>query len=85
MPKTVAYAASKWARKTSGAGAKWKSALDAGAASRYCTGLQEFLGHSAPQACAAYNAGISAVSASDFQSAIAGKEGKYSASLGRVA
>jgi hypothetical protein len=85
MAKSLSYAASKWARKTSGAGAKWRAALDAGAASRYCTGLQEFLGHSAPQACAAYNAGIAAVSASDFQSAVSGKEGKYSAALGRVA
>lgn len=85
MAKTIAYAADKWARKTSNAGAKWKSALDSGASARYCTGLQEFLGHSAPQACGAYNAGISAVSASDFQSAVAGKAGKYSAALGRVA
>ncbi|MBF6555491.1 MAG: hypothetical protein IVW52_04865 [Acidimicrobiales bacterium] len=84
MPKSISYAAEKWSRKTANAGAKWKAALDSGAASRYCTGLQEFLGHSAPMACAAYGAGISAVSASDFQSAVSGKAGKYSSALGRV-
>ena len=85
MAKTISYAQGKWERKTSSAGSKWRAALDSGAASRYCEGLQAFLGHGAPQACAAYNTGIAAVSASDFQSAVSGKGAKYAAALGRVA
>ena len=82
---TIAYAADKWARKTANAGSKWKAALDSGASSRYCTGLQSFIGHAAPQACGAYNAGIASVSASDFQASVTGKAGKYIEALGRVA
>ena len=85
MAKSLSYAAEKWSRKTASAGTKWKSALDAGASARYCSAFDEFVGHSTPQACAAYSAGINAVSASDFQSAVSGKQGAYTAALQRVA
>lgn len=84
MPKTVSYAQAKWERKTANAGGRWKTATE-GAGSRYCEGFQAFLGHPAPQACSAFTAGVSAVSASDFQGAISGKGAKYAAALGRVA
>lgn len=84
MPKSVSYAQQKWERKTQSAGSRWKEATT-GAGSRYCEGLQAFLGHAAPQACSAYTAGVGAVSASDFQSAIAGGGARYAAGLSRVA
>lgn len=83
MAKTLAYATQKWERKTANAGGRWKAAVE-GAGSRYCEGFQQFLGHPAPQACAAFTAGVGAVSAAEFQGAIAGKGGKYAEALQRV-
>ena len=84
MAKNISYAQAKWERKTANAGARWKTAVE-GAGSRYCEGLQAFLGHPAPSACSAYTAGVNAVTAADFQSDVSGKGAKYAAALGRVA
>ena len=74
-------AAAKWARKTANAGAKWKDAVGRG---DYCGGFQAFVGHPTPEACSAWSQGVSAVTAAEFQSRIAGKEGKYIAGLNNV-
>ncbi len=83
MVKTLSYAAEKWARKTANAGPKWKDGV-AGAGSSYCENFQSFVGHPTPEACAAYSSGVAATSAADFQSAISGKQGKYTAALQKV-
>ncbi len=83
MVKSLSYAAEKWERKTSNAGAIWKDMVT-GAGAAYCENFQAFVGHPTPQACAAYTAGVGATTAADFQSAISGKRGKYEAKLRAV-
>lgn len=75
------YAASKWERKTAGKGTKWKQDTEAAGAGSYCRGLAEAFGIS-EAACmsgagAAWQQGVAAVSAAEFDSAIAGKGQKW--------
>ena len=81
MAKSLQYAADKWARKTANAGGKWKDAVSR---ADYCGPFQQFVGHPTPEACASYSAGVNAISASDFQAAITGKESKYIEGLRNV-
>ena len=74
---TLQSAQAKWERKTANAGPKWKAATTA-KGSEYSAGVQRFLGV-APSAAvvAAYEQGIAAVSAEDFQRSISGKGTKW--------
>jgi len=81
MVKTLTYAADKWERKTSNVGQKWKERTLAG---DYCKGFSEFLGHAVSEVCTSWRAGVDAVSASQFNSAIVGKKQKYIDGLSKV-
>jgi hypothetical protein len=74
---TLQSAQAKWERKTANAGAKWK-AKTTGKGGEYSAGIQRFLGV-APSATvvSSYEQGVAAVSAQDFQNAIAGKGAKW--------
>jgi hypothetical protein len=76
MAKTIAYAQAKWERKTSGAGDKWKSNVS-GAAGRYAQGVTECAGACGSQTRSAWESGVGAVSAADFNAAISGKGAKW--------
>jgi hypothetical protein len=83
MAKSIAYAQSKWERKTAAAGTKWKAAVTGKGAS-YSAGIQDFLGQApAGAVVTAWEQGVGAVSADEFQRAIAGKGGKYAENLRR--
>lgn len=79
---TLEMAKAKWARKMAVAGERWKSGVT-GKGAEYCSGVAAFLGVGtcAPDKRAAFEAGVNAVSASDFQSAVAGKEEKWARKL----
>ena len=81
MVKTLDYAASKWVRKTSNKGAKWKENTLRG---DYCKGFSQFLGHQVSEVCASWRAGVDAVTAEQFNSAIVGKKSKYISGLEKV-
>jgi len=76
MVKTLEYAAEKWERKTAAKGAKWKDRVSA-KANEYCANFSQFVGHPVNEACAAFSAGINAVTPADFEAAIRGKRQKY--------
>jgi hypothetical protein len=77
LAKSLGYSRAKWERKTSGAGDKWKAATQ-GSAGRYADGLSEAAGVSVgPMTRAAFESGIGAVSASDFNAAVSGKGQKW--------
>lgn len=67
--------AQKWGRKTANAGGKWKANTTSG--STPCRGLQEKYGVGSCSIDGAWQAGVSAVSASDFDGAVRGKEQKW--------
>jgi hypothetical protein len=71
----------KWTRNTQNAGGKWYANTQAAVSSgAYCKGVSEFLGTAASgAACEAYNTGVSAVSAAEWQSTVAGKGAKWAA------
>jgi hypothetical protein len=75
MPK-IELAKAKWARKVKGE--KWKRGVT-GKESEYCRGIAEFLGVGTcnPEKLNAYREGIAAVSASDFDAAVSGKQEKW--------
>ena len=79
---TMASAQAKWEAKTQDAGAKWKNGL-AGAEARWAAGLSAFGTPPGPMTSAAYSAGISRVSAAEFQSSIAGKGSKWAENFRR--
>lgn len=73
MAKSLQYARQKWERKTGNAGEKW-----AGAKGRMSANFRGPEGMSpGPLTKAAYDAGIGAVSAGDFQASVSGKGGKW--------
>ncbi len=77
MAKTIGMAQAKWERKTAGAGERWKRNTN-GAAQRYAQGETEFLG--APvsgSVVQAWEQGVGAVGADEFQRSISGKGGKW--------
>jgi len=77
MAKTLAQGQAKWERRTANAGEKWKAATN-GAVGRWAAGVAESAGGSVgPMTRAAYEQGVGAVSASDFNQAISGKGSKW--------
>lgn len=70
----LAYASRKWGRKTAGKGSVWKA--NTTASSGPCEGLRR-MGISACNIDAAWRQGVDAVSPSDFDASIAGKENKW--------
>jgi hypothetical protein len=74
---TLQSAQAKWERKTANAGPKWKAAVT-GKGAEYAAGIQRFLG-APPSATVvnSYEQGVAAVTAQDFQNAIAGKGAKW--------
>jgi hypothetical protein len=65
----------KWERKTAQAGAKWKAAVSNGRSP--CQRLREEYGIQNCNIDQAWRAGVDAVTAGDFQSAISGKGPKW--------
>lgn len=81
---TLQSAQAKWERKTAGAGGRWKAGTQ-GAGGRWAAGMGQFLGSSVGgQHVGAYEAGVNAVSASDFEQSIAGKGSKWAENLRRA-
>lgn len=76
MSPTIETAKKKWALKVKGD--KWKRGVT-GRGSDYCHGVAEFLGVGTcnPAMQTAYTSGVDAVTASDFDRAISGKETKW--------
>ena len=68
--------------KTAQAGEKWKSGL-AGAGQRFAAGLAEAGAPPGPITMSAYESGIAAVSAGDFQAAVSGKGPKWAENFRR--
>lgn len=66
----------KWERKTANAGSKWK-ANTSGKGEALRAGLQRAGFSAGPQFMSSWESGVSAVSAADFDSAIAGKGAKW--------
>ena len=82
MMTTISLAKKKWARKMANAGVKWKKAVT-DKKDEYAAGLKVFnegrpVGPTMPENWAA---GVGAVSAEDFQAAVAGKEEKWARRL----
>lgn len=74
---TLNSATEKWARKMANAGGKWAAATT-GEGGRMCAGVANFIGQPAPGCNAAgYDAGVQAVGAAGFQSAVQGKQNKW--------
>lgn len=77
MAKSLAQGQAKWERKTANAGDKWKAATN-GAAGTWAAGVSESAGGPVgPMTRAAYEQGVGAVSAQDFNSSISGKGSKW--------
>ena len=68
----------KWERKTSGAGQRWRDAVE-GRQSDYEQGVADFLGVSPDQITtgSTWNQEVQAVSASDYDAAVQGKGQKW--------
>lgn len=79
---TIQSAQAKWEAKTQNAGEKWKSGL-AGAEGRWAAGLSAFGTPPGPMSSSAYSAGISRVSAGEFQASISGKGSKWAENFRR--
>jgi hypothetical protein len=79
---TLASAQAKWERKTANAGTKWQQATQ-GKGAAYAAGLTRFGAPPSGSVVSAYEQGVSAVSAADFQASIAGKGSKYAENLRR--
>jgi hypothetical protein len=79
---TMASAQAKWEAKMANAGEKWKAGLS-GAEARWAAGLSAFGAPPGPHASAAYSAGISRISAADFQAAVSGKGAKWAENFRR--
>jgi hypothetical protein len=77
---TLATAQAKWERKTAAAGDKWKRRTT-GREADYCKGFSDFVGHPLTEVCANYAAGVNAVSAADYNTAVAGKGAKWAQAL----
>lgn len=80
MAQNLQQAERKWADNTAQAGGAWKAGVDAAGPSAYCQGLAKFGIN--PASCqsgpgARWAQGVGAVSAADFQAAIAGKAEKW--------
>ncbi|HUY55344.1 MAG TPA: hypothetical protein VMV23_09330 [Candidatus Nanopelagicaceae bacterium] len=83
MAKSIAQGQAKWERKTANAGDKWKQSV-AGAGGRYSQGLSESVGTQVgPQTTSAWEQGVGAVSAGDFNASISGKGSKWAENLRR--
>lgn len=78
----IATGQAKWERKTANAGDKWKQATS-GAGQRYAQGLANAGAPPGPQTISAWEQGVGATSASDFQSAISGKGAKWAENFRR--
>lgn len=76
----IELAQKKWERKMATAGPRWKAGVT-GKESSFCRGIAEFLGVGTcnPERASAYREGVAAVSAEDFQAAVAGKGSKWAA------
>jgi len=72
----IELAKKKWARKVTGE--KWKRGVT-GKESAFCSGVAEFLGVETcnPAVLSSYREGIAAVSATDFDAAVRGKQEKW--------
>jgi len=81
MVKTLDYAASKWERKTSNKGAKWKENTLRG---DYCKGFSQFLGRPLSEVCANWRSGVEAVTPEQFNSAISAARDKYKKGFEKV-
>ena len=77
---TLEMAKAKWARKTAGAGPKWKAGVT-GKEGLYADGLRAFAGGVGTTLPAHWADGVNSVSAEEFSSAVAGKESKYAEKL----
>jgi hypothetical protein len=77
---TLEMAKEKWARKTEGAGSRWKTGVT-GKRGLYADGLRAFAGGVGTTLPSHWEDGVNSVSAEQFSSAIAGKEGKYAEKL----
>lgn len=83
MAKSLAQGTSKWERKTANVGDKWKQGVT-GAGSRYAQGLSESAGSPVgPMTLSAWEQGVGAVSASDFNASISGKGSKWAENFRR--
>ncbi len=84
MAKSLAQGEAKWSRKTAQAGENWKRGT-AGAGQRYSQGLAGTLGGPpSGHIVQSYESGIGAVSAADFQQAVAGKGTKWAENYRRA-
>lgn len=81
--ESLSDAATNWQSRTSAAAGKWKAAVE-GAQSNYCTNFGKFVGHSISDACSRYAAGVGRISASDFSTAVSGRQAAYTAGLQSV-
>ena len=79
---SIASGQAKWERKTQGAGEKWKQGVS-GAGGRYAQGLSNAGAPPGPQTMSAWESGVSATSAADFQNSIAGKGAKWAENFRR--
>jgi len=77
---TLEMAKEKWARKTAGAGSRWKSGVT-GKRESYAGGLRAFAGGVGSSLPTKWEEGVNAVSAEQFSSAVSGKQDKYAAKL----
>jgi hypothetical protein len=77
---TLEMAKAKWARKTAGAGPRWKAGVT-GKETSYADGLRSFAGGVGATLPSHWAEGVDATTAEMFSSAIAGKEGKYAEKL----
>ena len=80
MAANIQQAQANWERKTAQVGERWRRGVTAAGPARYCEGLAKFGIN--PGACqqgpgARWAQGVQAISAADFQAAIAGKGAKW--------
>jgi hypothetical protein len=81
--KSLNTASANWATNTGAAAGKWKTAV-AAAQGNYCANFGKFVGHAVTEVCTKYAAGVGAVSASDFATAVSGRQAAYTAGLQAV-
>lgn len=79
---TIDMGQRKWERKMANAGERWKAGT-AGATQRWAAGLQAAGAAPGPLTTQAYEAGLSATSASDFQASVSGKGSKWAENFRR--
>ena len=78
MAGKIGLAQGKYARKTATMGTNWKRGVT-GKGGEYCKGVADFIGVKSCNKAreSAWTSGVDAVSASDFGTAVRGKEDKW--------